>query len=210
MRITVKPIGMIGANACLIETDGKNVLIDPGGSPSEWHSILPRVDLILCTHGHFDHVYGADTFRAQTGAPLLIHTADAIALTDPARNVSTMIGRPLAFKPADGSLSDGMIIPLDERYHLQVIETPGHTPGGVCLLLTEDGQPVELFSGDTLFAGSIGRLDIGGDADDMQASLEKLMQLPDHVRVQPGHGPATTIGEERATNPYLRGNRFTR
>ena len=205
IRITTQPIGMIGANACLIESDDKNVLIDPGGSTEQWEQSLPNIDYIICTHGHFDHIAGADQFREITGAPLMIHAADAPALTDPELNASIYFGRPRRMQPADRLLADGDQIQLDRSHWLEVISTPGHTPGGICLLLKEEGQPTDLFSGDTLFAGSIGRLDIGGNAVSMQASLDRLMLLPDTVRVYPGHGPMTTIGEERATNPYILG-----
>lgn len=203
IRIFIQPIGLIGANACLIETDGKNVLIDPGGSPDEWRTPLPRIDYLLCTHGHFDHIAGADLFRTRTGAPLLIHAAEASALTDPFVNASSLFGRPQRFRPADRLLQDGDQIQLDDASYLQVIATPGHTTGGICLLLHENGQPTVLFSGDTLFAGSIGRLDLRGDPQAMQASLDRLMLLPDRVRVYPGHGPMTTIGAERAENPFI-------
>jgi len=203
IRTQIKPLGPIGANACLIESDGLHVLIDPGGMPGEWGSPLPKIDLLVCTHGHFDHIWGVDAFREQTGAPVLIHPDDADALTDPTVNASHLFGRPKRFKPADRLIVDGEKTPLDDRHWLEVIATPGHTQGGICLLLVRDGQPEVLFSGDTLFAGSIGRLDIGGYLDAMKRSLKRLMLLPDHVQVHPGHGPSTTIGAERRSNPYL-------
>ncbi len=209
MRITSQPIGAMGANAYLLASDDKNILIDPGGSPDEWDDAFPKIDLILCTHGHFDHIAGSDLFRTRTDAPLMIHLNDADALTRPDVNASDLIGRYMTFRPADGILSDGDTVRLDDHHKLQVITTPGHTPGGICLLLLEDGSPTDLFSGDTLFAGSIGRLDIGGDPVAMKSSLERLMMLPDPVRVHPGHGPATTIGQERRQNPYLQGDWFT-
>lgn len=204
IKITVQPIGLIGANACLIESDGKNVLVDPGGSPDEWLKELPKIDYLICTHGHFDHIAGADLFRKVTGAPVLIHSSDAQALIDPKVNASSLFGRPQWMKPADRLLEDNETIELDADHQLLVIATPGHSPGGISLLLIENGRPTDLFSGDTLFAGSIGRLDIGGDPAAMQVSLDRLMQLADAVRVYPGHGPMTTIGEERAENPYIR------
>ena len=204
IHTTIQPLGLIGANACLIESDGINVLIDPGGMPVEWDNPLPKIDLLVCTHGHFDHIWGADAFREQTGAPVLIHPDDADALTDPSVNASRLFGRPRRFKPADRLIVDGERITLDDHHWLEVISTPGHTQGGVCLLLVRDDQPAVLFSGDTLFAGSIGRLDIGGNPAAMKRSLKRLMTLPDHVQVHPGHGPSTTIGAERLGNPYLR------
>lgn len=203
IRITARPMGLLGANAYLIESDGKNVLIDPGGYPEECPQPLPVIDYLICTHGHFDHIAGADAFRQKTGAPLLIHLSDAAALTDPDRNASSMVGRPVQFQPADRLLSDGDSIQLDELHDLKVIATPGHTLGGICLLLCDQAAPVALFSGDTLFAGSIGRVDIGGDPDAMSISLKRLLLLPDLLPVYPGHGPETTIGAERRSNPFL-------
>lgn len=204
IRTTIQPLGPIGANACLIESDGLRVLIDPGGMPGEWGSPLPKIDLLVCTHGHFDHIWGVDAFREQTGAPVLIHPDDAEALTDPSVNASHLFGRPKRFKPADRLIVDGEQITLDDQHWLEVIATPGHTHGGICLLLVRNGKPETLFSGDTLFAGSIGRLDIGGNLTDMKNSLKRLMTLPDHVEVHPGHGPSTTIGAERRSNPFLK------
>jgi hydroxyacylglutathione hydrolase len=209
MRITVQPLGQLGANAYLIESDGKNVLIDPGGSPVEWPQPLPAIDYLICTHAHFDHIAGADTFRRYSKAPLLIHAAEAASLMDPDLNASSLTGRPMRIKPADRLLQDGETIQLDATHELLVIATPGHSIGGICLLLCARDLPVALFSGDTLFAGSIGRLDLnGGDPAAMKISLERLLLLPDSTRVCPGHGPETTIGDERNRNPYLQGFAF--
>lgn len=205
-RIRAFPMGVFEANAYLIETDENNVLIDPGSEPSVVMPELPRLSAIICTHGHFDHIAGADVVRKLTGAPLWIHADDADALTDPLANASQLAGRPLRQQPADRLLADEDEIELDVNHKLLVIATPGHSPGGICLLLLEGKKPLSLFSGDTLFQGSIGRLDLGGDPQAMAASLARLMKLPDSVQVFPGHGPATTIGRERETNPYLQGN----
>lgn len=202
-RIQTFAMGLLGANAYLLETSGSNVLIDPGGDPPRGMAALPALAAIICTHGHFDHISGVDTLRQLTGAPLLIHAADADALTDPAVNASRLIGQPLRFRPAEQLLQDGDELALDPDHTLRVLATPGHTPGGICLLLLERSKPIALFSGDTLFQGSIGRLDIGGNASAMRASLARLTQLPDALPVYPGHGPATTIGRERQENPYL-------
>ncbi len=205
-RIRAFPMGAFEANAYLIETNINNVLIDPGSEPSVIMPELPVISAIICTHGHFDHIAGADALRRLTGAPLWIHADDANALTDPLVNASQLAGTPLRQQPADRLLADGDEIVLDTDHKLQVVATPGHSPGGICLLLLAGEKPLILFSGDTLFRGSIGRLDLGGDPLAMAASLKRLMKLPDSVQVYPGHGPKTTIGRERETNPYLKGN----
>jgi glyoxylase-like metal-dependent hydrolase (beta-lactamase superfamily II) len=153
--------------------------------------------LIVSTHGHWDHIGDNAAVAAHTAAPIAVHPLDRKRLTDP---------QPL-FAPFDipasvpaVELAEGGIIKVGE-IRLRVLHTPGHTEGSVCLL--EQDQRI-LFSGDTLFAGAWGRVDLpGGDADAMVESLARLTGLEDQIAVLPGHGAATTIGRERATNPYL-------
>ncbi|HTY09070.1 MAG TPA: MBL fold metallo-hydrolase [Candidatus Edwardsbacteria bacterium] len=183
-------------------------IIDPGAfNEREVTAILDTLadnkltaTTILNTHGHFDHVAGDLAIRRATGARLLIHQLDAPLLGSDALNGAAMMG--FSFKPVapDGFLDEGLILSLG-RTTLTVLHTPGHTPGGVSLA----GEGV-LFSGDTLFAASIGRTDLPGGSEqvEIKSIREKLLVLPDDTVVRPGHGPRTTIGREKVANPYLR------
>jgi glyoxylase-like metal-dependent hydrolase (beta-lactamase superfamily II) len=158
-------------------------------------------DKILLTHGHFDHILGVEDVARTWAIDAWIHPADHEQMV---RSEEWCAQLGLAFKPYSGTLhdiADGDIISFGET-DLKVIETPGHTQGGVCFLCEKEQV---LFAGDTLFAGSIGRTDHpGGDYDQLIASIDrKLMSLDGDIKVLPGHGPATSIGYERATNPFL-------
>ena len=160
---------------------------------------LPQIDGILLSHAHFDHMLAVDDWRAQTGALLAIHEADAAALGDAEKNVYRLFtGRDGGTAPAERLLQDGEKIAIGQE-HLTVLHTPGHTPGCICLY-----APGILLSGDTLFASSIGRSDLpGGDTAVLYDSLRYLMRLPPATRVYPGHGPQTTIEREKKYNPYI-------
>ncbi|MBC7104518.1 MAG: MBL fold metallo-hydrolase, partial [Firmicutes bacterium] len=158
-----------------------------------------KLRYIILTHGHVDHIAALGEVREATGAEVLIHAADAEMLTDPTRNLSLFTGRRLRFSPAERLLADGDVVEVG-TVCLEVIHTPGHTPGGICLK-TDD----VVITGDTLFAGSIGRSDFpGGNHGQLIRSIkERLLCLPGHTRVYPGHGPETTIEEEKRYNPVL-------
>ncbi len=166
----------------------EGVVIDPGDEVfrivREISGLGLTIQQILLTHGHFDHTGGARELRRITGAPVRIHPLDTGGLD---------------FQP-DGSLSDGQEIVFG-TFKLRVIHTPGHSPGGVCFY-----APGAVFTGDTLFAGSIGRTDFpGGDHNLLvRGVVEKIFPLGDDRRVYPGHGPNSTIGRERTANPFFR------
>lgn len=183
-------VGAYQTNCYILGCDQtrEGVVIDPGDEVFRIVSQISkeglRIKAILITHGHVDHVGGALELKRITGAPVYIHPLDRGGL---------------GFMP-DGELREGQEF-LVGRYPISVIHTPGHSPGGSCFY-----SPGALFSGDTLFAGSVGRTDFpGGDHQLLiQGVVRKLFPLGDDVRVYPGHGPASTIGRERRTNPFFR------
>jgi glyoxylase-like metal-dependent hydrolase (beta-lactamase superfamily II) len=184
-------------------TDRHGLVVDPGDEPQRiCHYIREHnitVDAVVLTHVHFDHMLAARAVCDTCDAPLWVGVGDKEALQDPARNLSGWLpgSEPLQLT-ADRLLRDGDVITVGGDC-LQVLATPGHTPGCICLLCGD-----MLLAGDTLFAGSMGRLDFpGGDEGAMLTSLRRLASLPPHTQVYPGHGPATTIGAEREWNPYL-------
>lgn len=186
------------------------VVIDPGhGAEQPLEDVLARHRLqpvaVLLTHGHVDHMWSVVPVCGAKGVPALLHPADRPMLVDPAGSMGAPPGTPILGRldwsePDDvRELRDGEVLEL-AGLELRVDETPGHTPGSITF--TGGG---ELFAGDLLFAGSIGRVDLpGGSWEQMQASLLRVpLALPDETVVRPGHGPDTTIGRERATNPFL-------
>lgn len=205
MRVTRVVAGPLDTNVWVIQDDqdGPVVIIDPaddakavleavGGSP---------VAAIVLTHSHFDHLGAVEALVEATGAPVLVHEGDAEYITSPEGTGGELFGFPAHFAPEAPSriLTDGDIVEAG-RLRLEVLHTPGHTPGGISLL--GDGH---VFSGDTLFAGSVGRTDFPrGDARGMQRTIaSRFAVLPDETVVHPGHGPDTTIGRERAINPFF-------
>lgn len=201
-----RAMGAMGANCYLFScAESKNaVVIDPGADGKRiYRWILEKglkVEYILLTHGHIDHIGAVDELRELLGdVKVGIHEGDAGMLTDGKKNLSSYFGPGLSLKKADLLLSDGQELMIGKE-QLKVIATPGHSPGSVCFLCS-DG----LISGDTLFAGSIGRTDFpGGSMDQLLSGVKnKLLLLPENTRVFPGHGEETSIGEEKRDNPFL-------
>ena len=198
-------VGNLGTNCYILfcEKTLKAAVIDPGGNAEEIMAFIHReklqVDYIINTHGHADHILANTKVKEATGALLLIHQEDADMLTSAERNLSIFIGGAMTCGPADRLLKDGEMIQVG-HIALQVIHTPGHTPGGISLIAGDT-----LFCGDTLFADSIGRTDFPGGSyrQLIQSIQEKLMVLGDEVKVLPGHGPDTTIGWERQHNSFI-------
>lgn len=186
------------------DTSADALVIDPGDEADQIAEAIRTDGLNLCgivnTHGHVDHIGANRVLKEQFDCPIMIHGLDAPMLTDPSANLSVLTGLPDVTSPtADRLLKDGDQIEAGDLRFL-VIHTPGHTPGGVCLY--SEGV---LFSGDTLFSGSVGRTDFPGGSPEslLQCIMQKLLILPDDTVVYPGHGPETTIGTERRTNPWL-------
>lgn len=205
MKIIKLEVGSLGTN-CFIVYDEASLaaaVIDPGGSADEILRLVRReklsVELIILTHGHADHIMAVDQVKEQTGARLLIHEADAPMLASASLNLSGFMGQGFTVGAADQLLRDGDVITL-ATISFKVLHTPGHTPGGICLVAEEVA-----ICGDTLFAESIGRTDFpGGSYKQLIESIQnKLLALPDDYKVLPGHGPDTTIGWERKMNPFI-------
>jgi glyoxylase-like metal-dependent hydrolase (beta-lactamase superfamily II) len=186
------------------------VLIDPGDEVEALLAFAERESLtirhILLTHAHVDHITGVAAARRTVDARIYLHRDDQF-FYDRAEEMGERFGlRVEPPPPVDEYYSPGQVIPFgdcDARPH----HTPGHCPGGVCLQIgAAGGSGRDLFVGDTLFAGSIGRTDLpGGDYDTLMSSIRSvLFPFGDEARVYPGHGPATTIGQEKRTNPFLR------
>lgn len=200
------PLGALGANCYVIgcEETKEAMVIDPGGNPRGIINLLDqkgyKLKYIVNTHGHIDHIAGNEGLREATGATLAIHKADAEMLTNPMLNLSQMMGKPVAHEPAELLLNEGDVLEVG-NIKLKVIHTPGHTKGSICLLAEN-----KLFAGDTLFEGSIGRTDFpGGSFEDLNNAVKtKLFTLPDNTHVYCGHGPITTIGYEKKSNPFIR------
>lgn len=207
MMIETFPVGVLACNCTILgdEDAGEAIVIDPGDEIGRIQKRLAEKGLklkqILVTHGHIDHVGGALKLKRLTGAPIFMNENDLPLLQAMEMQAAWLGITPPETAPPDDSLAEGQRIGLD-RFQVQVLHTPGHTQGSVCLHF----EPLKLLvAGDTLFAGSIGRTDLpGGNFRQIMDSIHaKLLALPDETRVLPGHGPETTIGDERASNPFL-------
>jgi glyoxylase-like metal-dependent hydrolase (beta-lactamase superfamily II) len=207
MILETFPVGPLQCNCTILgdEEAHEAIVIDPGDEVSRIARRLRELGLklkqILVTHAHIDHVGGALRLKQLTGAPIFFNEND-VPLLKMMESQAGWIGIPTPeTAPPDENLSEGLIVGLD-RYPAEVIHTPGHTQGSVCLHIPSLKM---LIAGDTLFAGSIGRTDLpGGNYPQIIDSIQtRLMLLSDETKVLPGHGPATTIGNERNGNPFL-------
>jgi hydroxyacylglutathione hydrolase len=224
----ILPVGMLQCN-CHIVGDPRTreaIVIDPGDDAPRILEVIERhhlkVTAIVVTHTHIDHVIGLRSVQQATGAPVYIH-ADDLALYRMLEVQAAWLGWKTPEEvQIDQLVREGDVIRWGS-YKAQILHTPGHTPGSICLFMPSDMPATaadaalaksaksgtgQLFAGDTLFAGSIGRTDLwGGSFEGIIGSLKgKLLELPDSTIVYPGHGESTTIGKERATNPFLTGN----
>jgi hydroxyacylglutathione hydrolase len=207
MILETFPVGPLQCNCTLLgdEDAAEAIVIDPGDEVSRIYRRISDLGLklkqILVTHAHIDHVGGAMKLKAKTGAPILLNQADHDLLKMLDVQASWLGMRPPEPVSIDQPLADGDKLQVGSL-DAEVIHTPGHTEGSVCLFFAAEQK---LIAGDTLFAGSIGRTDLpGGSFDKIMASLHhRVLALPDHTVVIPGHGPITSIGEERQSNPFL-------
>lgn len=214
MLITGFPTGVLACNCYVLapHAGADAVIIDPGQSASarlarilDEHRLTPAA--VLLTHGHIDHMWSAQKVADRYGCGVYIHPADRVMLTDPIKGIGPRLGQwalSTLFREPRQVIelqTDGQVLDLGD-IAVTVDHTPGHTQGSVCFRIRD-----RVFTGDTLFAGSVGRTDLPGGSGNalLDSILTKLLVLADHTEVLPGHGPRSTIGIERRTNPFLEG-----
>lgn len=206
MKLYRMPLGALGTN-CYIVVDESNqhcLVVDPGGEGERLVALLKEKGLqpeaVILTHGHGDHIGGVQAVVDAFKVPVYINKGDEEFLTNSNLNLSGAIGQPVKVTGDIRFIKEDDVIRLGE-YSFKVIETPGHTPGGVCFY----GEGMVL-AGDSLFLESIGRTDFPGSSyeDLIDSVRHKLFTLPEETVVYPGHGPETTIGHEKTYNPFVR------
>ena len=197
-------VGRLQTNCYILQSDATAIIIDPGDEPERIVRFLNDMKVkpsqIIATHTHFDHVLGVDSLRTKLSIPFLIHHDDLDMLESMQSRVRQFMGFEVPPPPkVDGYLKDGESLKLGDE-SIRVLHTPGHSPGSISL--SGDGY---VLTGDALFSQSIGRTDLpGGDLDTLVRSIrEQLFKLDDETIVYPGHGPETTIGDEKLANPFV-------
>lgn len=207
MKMERKSLGPLGTNCYLLYNNTDAIIIDPGGDADviidffKNKSYTPRA--ILLTHAHFDHIGAVDVIRHTYNIDVYLHGNESDWLKDPQRNGSILFTpNPISIKAAEHELiEEEMQI---ESFTFEVLHTPGHSPGSVCFVFKDAGT---IIGGDVLFNHGVGRTDLpGGNMELLLESIRnKLYTLEDHMVVYPGHGPETTIGEEKQSNPFIKG-----
>jgi hydroxyacylglutathione hydrolase len=208
LSVLAVPVGGYQINTVVVwdEATKDAVWFDPGAEAERIIAQIRKrgltIQAIVNTHGHLDHIAENSVAKAQLGVPLLIHSADRHMLTSAADNLSSLTGHDILSPDADRTLAEGETLTVG-RETMQIFHVPGHTPGS--LVFYHAGTPGFVVAGDTLFRGSVGRSDFpGGSEDDLLQNIRaKILTLPDDTVIYPGHGPTTTVGEERRTNPFL-------
>jgi hydroxyacylglutathione hydrolase len=206
MQIKKLSLGPLGTNCYIVYENGKAIIFDPGHSGERVKSFLRSTNLspiaIILTHAHFDHIGAVDDLREEYSIEVYLHPVEHSWLVDSNLNGSRLFGvsNPIELKPAEHELKEG-ILTISE-FKFKVIHTPGHSPGSMSFVFEDHGFVI---AGDTLFQRGIGRTDLpGGNHQELLKSIQlKMLTLPDDMIVYPGHGPKTTIKEERELNPFL-------
>lgn len=205
MKLIRIPAGIYAANCYIVYSENTNdgIIVDPGGDADHIMEVIEKnklnINHIILTHGHGDHIGGVIDLKSSLNVDVMIHEEDAEMLRNGDINLSTTMAMGSVEIEPDKLLKDGDIIKFGDL-EAEVIHTPGHTRGGICLKIEDI-----LITGDTLFSGSIGRTDLsGGNYETIIRSIkEKLMVLSDNIEVLPGHGGPSTVGRERVSNPFL-------
>lgn len=205
MIFEVYPAGVYQANCYIIgdETSKIGAVVDPGGDPegilNECKRLQLNIKYIILTHGHLDHAAGVSDIKKSTNAKIYMNKKDEYLIKGKGAEITPILRNAKTFD-VDVYISEGDLIAIG-NLKAKVLETPGHSPGGISLLM--DGI---VLTGDALFKGSVGRCDFefGSMEDLISAVKEKILILPDNTKVYPGHGPSTTVGAEKKFNPYLR------
>jgi glyoxylase-like metal-dependent hydrolase (beta-lactamase superfamily II) len=206
MRYERFPLGALWTNGYLFcGESGGAFFVDPGGDVGDVLDYMKRQNLtleaVLLTHGHLDHFAGIEEFLPLVGSEIYIAAEDSASLRHPSEEVQRVLGMKSKGAEAFKTVADKSVL-SPAGFRVEVMATPGHTRGSVCYLVKDEKESV-LVSGDTLFAQSVGRTDLpGGSEAELMDSLRKLAALPDDLAVLPGHGPGTTIGRERRSNPF--------
>lgn len=213
MEIRCYPFGPIQANLYVVIIEKDAFIIDPC-VPYESLDIGDyKVRGVFCTHAHYDHILEADNIIAHSGSNLFAHSTEIPAFKDVQKNGSHYFGKSYSVESPVCAIKDGDVLTsldfemsVTELFTIRIIHTPGHTTGSICILfefMDNDGPRKHLFSGDTVFAGTIGRTDIGGSLKDMKNSISKIATLSNDVIIYPGHGDRTSVEQEKRSNPYF-------
>ncbi len=196
-------VGPLLTNCYLLSgPGGETVIIDPGGEGEKISETIEKKKLkpvaIINTHAHGDHIGGNSFLKKKYKIPIYAHSLEFAGMTNSERNLSFFHGEAVISPPADTALSDNQLLEIG-GINLKVMHTPGHTTGSVCLICGDD-----IFTGDTVFAGSVGRCDLpGGDEVALDKSIEKIKNLSGDYSLFPGHGPTTTLQAEKKINPFF-------